>query len=156
MPFHNGDRSFRKFTVEKCDKPSLRSGRSREWRPFVRESSVQRDLKSDFAQFRIMVDRGRGIRLYVSRTGCILLGERVGCIPLSKGYRANLNIGRSAVPSGDLPRNRATRSPTCDPFCSFVRSTRPIIFSFLLRCAKRVSSRYFDESGAIRVENHLD
>lgn len=117
------------------DKPSLRSGRSREWRPFVRES-VQRDLKSDFAQFRIMVDRGRGIRLYVSRTGCILLGERVGCIPLSKGYRANLNIGRSAVPSGDLPRNRATRSPTCDPFCSFVRSTRPtdhIFFSTSLR-----------------------
>lgn len=103
---------------------------------FVRESSVQRDLKSDFAQFRIMVDRGRGIRLYVSRTGCILLGERVGCIPLSKGYRANLNIGRSAVPSGDLPRNRATRSPTCDPFCSFVRSTRPtdhIFFSTSLR-----------------------
>lgn len=36
--------------------PKIHGGEIREWRPFVRES-VQRDLKSDFAQFRIMVDR---------------------------------------------------------------------------------------------------
>lgn len=134
VPFHNGDRSFRKFTVENCDKPSLRSGRSREWRPFVRESSVQRDLKSDFAQFRIMVDRsvegegkGRTSRVRVaSSSGREWAAFHFQRIP-------NLNIGRSAVPSGDLPRNRATRSPTCDPFCSFVRSTDHIFFSTSLR-----------------------
>ena len=46
---------------------------------------------------------------------------RVACIPL-KGYCSNLNIGRSAESSDDLPRKRATRSATCDPFYSFVRS----------------------------------
>lgn len=43
----------------------------------------------------------------------------------------------------DLPRNRAT--PTCDPFCSFVRSILtdlPIIFSFLLCYVKRFSFRH--------------
>lgn len=63
-----------------------------------------------------------GIRSCVSR---ILLGEtwsRVGCIPLSKGYRANLNIGRSAVPSGRIFLETVLHQPvtpfvrSCDPF----------------------------------------
>lgn len=98
-------------------------------------------------------------------TGCILPGGGEGTesglhSTFSKGYRANLNIGRSAVPSGHLPRNRATRSPTCDPFCSFVRSifnTR-IIFSFLLRCVKPgqlFSPRVFRRDFRDRVKSQI-
>lgn len=114
------------------------------------------DPKSDFAQFRIMAERG--IRLYGLHPPREDVAESVGCIPLSKGYRANLNIGRSAVPSGDPPRNRATRSPTCDPFCSLLRSTvltdPPIIFFFSTLLRDTVFfTRYFDESGNEDVSN---
>lgn len=114
------------------------------------------DPKSDFAQFRIMAERG--IRLYGLHPPRGDVAESVGCIPLSKGYRANLNIGRSAVPSGDPPRNRATRSPTCDPFCSLLRSTvltdPPIIFFFSTLLRDTVFfTRYFDESGNEDVSN---